>query len=232
VTLQLAIRREGQQEQEPMLLSIRKTLCGSHTSLAVQQGSGAPWRSSTQVRRGWLAAGDSAAAALPAPLQHRCPLPLPSRRLLQAELCALLRPFGIQTEVVDRYIVTQSRSAVAVEDPVALVRHLEALIGTADYEELLQVMRLVVAPASASAADTAHAADAADAANAAAHAADAADAADVQQQLAQQQQQRLARMWLLPGHHQLQLGLSTAPSPRPLPAGQGAGGDRPGPEGG
>ena len=58
---------------------------------------------------------------------------------VQADLCALLRPYGIQCEVVDRYIVTQSRQAVSVEDPVALVRHLETLIGTADYEALLQV---------------------------------------------------------------------------------------------
>jgi hypothetical protein len=44
VTLHLA-----QPEQQEQLLSIRKTLAGSHTSLAVQQGSGLPWRSITQV---------------------------------------------------------------------------------------------------------------------------------------------------------------------------------------
>ena len=32
---------------------------------------------------------------------------------------------------------------MAVEDPLVLVRHLEALISSADYEELLQVLRLL-----------------------------------------------------------------------------------------
>lgn len=49
--------------------------------------------------------------------------------ILQDELHALLLPLGINTQVVDRYVVTQSRQAVAVQDPVALVQHLELLLG-------------------------------------------------------------------------------------------------------
>ncbi len=49
-----------------------------------------------------------------------------------------MKPCGIQTEVVDRYIVTQNRQAVSVEDPVMLVKYLESLMGAADYEALLQ----------------------------------------------------------------------------------------------
>ena len=39
----------GQAEPEPELLRIRKTLIGSHTSLAVQQPGAQAWRSITQV---------------------------------------------------------------------------------------------------------------------------------------------------------------------------------------
>lgn len=42
-------------------------------------------------------------------------------------------PWGIDTAVVDRYVVTQARQAGgACSDPVGLVSHLELLLGTAD----------------------------------------------------------------------------------------------------
>ena len=50
---------------------------------------------------------------------------------------AALAPFGIQTEAIDRLVVTQHRQAVAVQDPVRLARFLELLIGSAGYEERL-----------------------------------------------------------------------------------------------
>lgn len=53
-------------------------------------------------------------------------------RLLQEQLHALLLPWGINTKAVDRYVVSQQSQAVAAaSDPVALVSHLELLLGTA-----------------------------------------------------------------------------------------------------
>ena len=43
----------------------------------------------------------------------------------QEELHRLLLRFGINTAVVDRYVVAQSRQAVEVQDPLRLVAHLE-----------------------------------------------------------------------------------------------------------
>jgi len=50
------------------------------------------------------------------------------RTVLQEELHELLLPYGLNTKAIDRYVVTQQRQAVAVADPVALVRHFELLL--------------------------------------------------------------------------------------------------------
>lgn len=57
---------------------------------------------------------------------------------LQAQLQAELAAYNIHTQAVDRYIVTQSRQAVHVGDAVGLVKHLELLTGTSDYEAQIQ----------------------------------------------------------------------------------------------
>uniref|UniRef100_A0A7S3VII4 RecF/RecN/SMC N-terminal domain-containing protein n=1 Tax=Dunaliella tertiolecta TaxID=3047 RepID=A0A7S3VII4_DUNTE len=49
----------------------------------------------------------------------------------QAELHRTLLAYGINTQAIDRYVVTQQRQALAVADPVALVHHLELLLGSA-----------------------------------------------------------------------------------------------------
>ncbi|WIA31005.1 hypothetical protein OEZ86_001046 [Tetradesmus obliquus] len=69
-------------------------------------------------------------------------------RTAQAELQSELAGYGIHTQAVDRYIVTQSRQAidvgdalglaVDVGDAVGLVRQLELLTGAADYEGRIQ----------------------------------------------------------------------------------------------
>ncbi|KAF6256891.1 RecF/RecN/SMC N terminal domain-containing protein [Scenedesmus sp. NREL 46B-D3] len=59
-------------------------------------------------------------------------------RTANAELQCELSAYGIHTQAVDRYIVTQSRQAVEVGDAVGLVRHLELLTGTGDYEGRIQ----------------------------------------------------------------------------------------------
>lgn len=46
---------------------------------------------------------------------------LPWVNLDSVDLQALLMRFGINTQIVDRYIVTQSKQAVEVQDPVRLV---------------------------------------------------------------------------------------------------------------
>ncbi|PRW44928.1 nuclear condensin complex subunit isoform A [Chlorella sorokiniana] len=62
-----------------------------------------------------------------------------------ASLHDLLAPFGIQTEAVDRFVVTQHRQAVSVQDPAQLARFLELLIGTAGFEEQLEALGKEVA---------------------------------------------------------------------------------------
>lgn len=56
----------------------------------------------------------------------------------QAQLQQELAPYGIATSAVDRFIVTQSRQAVAVADPVALVGSLQALTGLGGYREAIE----------------------------------------------------------------------------------------------
>ncbi len=61
------------------------------------------------------------------------PPPPPWRAVSAQELQQLLQqpPWGINTQVVDRFIVTQQRQAVAAAaDPVLLAAHLEVLLGT------------------------------------------------------------------------------------------------------
>lgn len=63
---------------------------------------------------------------------------------VQEQLQAELSPFNIHTNAVDRYIVTQSRQAVDVGSAVGLVKHLELLTGTEDYEGRIQQQGLLV----------------------------------------------------------------------------------------
>jgi len=47
----------------------------------------------------------------------------------QSQLQERLQPLGIQLDVVDRYVVTQSRQAVGCQDPVQLAGQLETMLG-------------------------------------------------------------------------------------------------------
>ncbi|DBA92979.1 TPA: hypothetical protein ACH3X2_003324 [Trebouxia sp. C0005] len=49
----------------------------------------------------------------------------------------LLLGFSIDTEVIDRFIVTQNRQAVGVQDPLKLAHHLELLGGTAALVDII-----------------------------------------------------------------------------------------------
>ncbi|GAB4817139.1 hypothetical protein N2152v2_004185 [Parachlorella kessleri] len=55
-----------------------------------------------------------------------------------------LAEFGIQTQAIDRMVVTQHRQAVNVQDPVKLAGFLELLIGTAAYQEQVEALRAQV----------------------------------------------------------------------------------------
>ena len=51
-----------------------------------------------------------------------------------------LARYGLQTEAIDRFVVTQQRQAVAVGDPVALALYLELLSGGARFPEALAAL--------------------------------------------------------------------------------------------
>lgn len=55
----------------------------------------------------------------------------------QAQLSDRLAQYGLQSDAIDRFVVTQHRHAVSVQDPLELVQYLETLLGTAHIQELI-----------------------------------------------------------------------------------------------
>ncbi|KAG1668630.1 hypothetical protein FOA52_002483 [Chlamydomonas sp. UWO 241] len=60
------------------------------------------------------------------------------RQLTQDQLHDLLLPLGINTKAVDRYVVTQARQAVDVQDPLGLVAWMELMLGTTGLADALE----------------------------------------------------------------------------------------------
>ena len=81
-----------------------------------------------------------ACPGLPHTSPHTLHLP-PLTYLPLQEVRLLLLQYGIKTQVVDRFIVTQNCQAVT-SDPMQLTRHLELLIGTSTVEEHIKVLVL------------------------------------------------------------------------------------------
>lgn len=53
----------------------------------------------------------------------------------QAQLRSIMAEYGVHTDAVDRFVVSQQRLAVDAGDPVNLLHQVEALVGTAGYGE-------------------------------------------------------------------------------------------------
>ncbi|KAK9828821.1 hypothetical protein WJX72_002267 [[Myrmecia] bisecta] len=66
----------------------------------------------------------------------------------QAAVRNELKQHGVLTEVVDRFIVTQNRQAVAVNDSVELLRYIEQLTGTGEYAQRISNKAEEIASAS------------------------------------------------------------------------------------
>lgn len=62
----------------------------------------------------------------------------------QDELRRLLKPLGIDTGAVDRFVVAQSRQAVDVADPLLLTQRLEQLLGIAHLQEGVQAQEAAI----------------------------------------------------------------------------------------